>query len=283
MGLGDDIMATAYAKIEKEKFPDRQVVVGNFKKKIVFESIIYNNNPYITQRVDLDESKPIHFIDNYPENRPYIDWKKTPKITANYFWNLDYKVTPGQIFLSLNENQEANKILDLAKNYWFKKNSKQYKKIIFIEPSSTKVNENQFIYKHKNKDWGVNNWEKLSSFLGDEYLIIQSVHELQDALPNVFSCCVSFRIACALINIVDLYIGPEGGLGHAAAALSKPAIIIFGGWVYPSVTGYDIHENIYVDIEHSPCGALSFECDHCKKCMKEISINLVTNLLKKLI
>ena len=29
MGYGDEIMATAFAKIEKQKYPKRQVVVGD--------------------------------------------------------------------------------------------------------------------------------------------------------------------------------------------------------------------------------------------------------------
>ena len=33
MGFGDEIMATYYAKVEKQKYPDRQVVVGNYKKR----------------------------------------------------------------------------------------------------------------------------------------------------------------------------------------------------------------------------------------------------------
>ena len=48
MGLGDDLMVTGIAKIEKEKFPDRQIVIGNFHKKLVYHSIIYDNNPNIT-------------------------------------------------------------------------------------------------------------------------------------------------------------------------------------------------------------------------------------------
>ena len=33
MGFGDEIMATAYAKIEKQKYPERQIVVGNSKTR----------------------------------------------------------------------------------------------------------------------------------------------------------------------------------------------------------------------------------------------------------
>ena len=47
MGYGDELMATGIAKIVKRKFPDRQIVIGNFEKKIVTQSIIFLNNPNI--------------------------------------------------------------------------------------------------------------------------------------------------------------------------------------------------------------------------------------------
>ena len=36
----------------------------------------------------------------------------------------------------------------------------------------------------------------------------------------------------------NLYLGPEGGFAHAAAALSKPGVVIYGGWIPPQVIGY---------------------------------------------
>ena len=73
MGFGDEIMITAFAKLEKQKFPDRQIVIGNFEKRIVKHSIVYENNPNITNPMKIDESKPLHYIDYHRLNRPYID------------------------------------------------------------------------------------------------------------------------------------------------------------------------------------------------------------------
>ena len=41
MGLGDDLMITYLAKKEKAKYPERQIVIGDFKKKLAYHSIIY--------------------------------------------------------------------------------------------------------------------------------------------------------------------------------------------------------------------------------------------------
>lgn len=282
MGLGDDIMATAFAKLEKEKYPDRQIIVGNFDKKIGVDSIIYENNPYITLQKNLVTNKIVHFVNNHADNRPYIDWDKTN--LNNYVWNFKFSPSPGQIFLSNSEIQNSKKIIEEAKKYWCEKNTQPLKKIIFIEPTSTKIGEEHYLhFKHLNKDWGIQNWLELAEIIGNEYLIIQSTHDQETSLKNVYKCNVDFRTACAIINECDLFLGPEGGLGHAAAALSKPAVIIFGGWIHPSVTGYSFHENIYIDIKGSPCGARSYQCDHCKKCMKQITITDVIDSIKKFI
>ena len=84
-----------------------------------------------------------------------------------------------------------------------------------------------------------------------------------------------FRTACAIIRECDLFIGPEGGFGHVAAALGKKAILYFGGWIHPKVTGYDIHENIYFDHPKSPCGSVGYICEHCEEARRTINADYV--------
>ena len=90
-----------------------------------------------------------------------------------------------------------------------------------------------------------------------------------------------FRTACAVMKLCDLYLGPEGGLSHAAAALSKKAVVYFGGWIKPSITGYKFHKNVYLDIKGSPCGAKTYICEHCEKSRKLISIEKMHDIIKK--
>ena len=105
------------------------------------------------------------------------------------------------------------------------------------------------------------------------YLFIQTIHE--DSFPihreNVFHYASDFRRACAILIYCDLYFGPEGGFHHAAAALNKKAVVIFGGFIHPSVTGYDFHRNIFIDNKGSPCGS-RISCQHCEECIKQIDI-----------
>ena len=48
MGYGDDLLVTALAAIEKKKYPERQIVIGNINKRNAFHSVIYDNNPNIS-------------------------------------------------------------------------------------------------------------------------------------------------------------------------------------------------------------------------------------------
>jgi ADP-heptose:LPS heptosyltransferase len=78
----------------------------------------------------------------------------------------------------------------------------------------------------------------------------------------------TFRLAAAVLARAALYIGAEGGLHHAAAALNIPGVVLFGGFIPPSVTGYDSHTNLTGGAE--ACGSL-LTCKHCKMAMEAIS------------
>ena len=93
---------------------------------------------------------------------------------------------------------------------------------------------------------------------------------------------MDFRLACALIEEVDFYVGPEGGFGHVAAALNKKAVLYFGGWISPDVIGYDFHENIYYQHKLSPCGEYGTKCDHCEEARKSISVDTFIKCINKI-
>ena len=78
-----------------------------------------------------------------------------------------------------------------------------------------------------------------------------------------------------------MFLGHHCGFSHAAAAIDKPAINIFGGWISPSITGYNIHNNIYINLPNSPCGS-KIECSHCKECMSQITVeDIVSAVIKE--
>ncbi len=280
MGYGDDLLITTFASKIKEQYPDRQIVIGNFEEKRAYHSIIYDNNPNIADCRNIDPNKPTHIINYHQYNRPYIDYEKSTN--TKYVWR-NFKPKPGQIFFTKEEKLNAKSIISQAIDYWKNTNDENYKKIIFLETSSTKKNNKQFGMKHKNKDWGYENWENLINKIKKDYLIIQSFHHETKKNIGIFTPeNLDFRLACAVLNEVDFYVGPEGGFGHVAAALNKKAVLYFGGWISPDTIGYDFHENIYYDNKLSPCGEYKKICNHCEEARKAISVDIFLKHINKI-
>jgi ADP-heptose:LPS heptosyltransferase len=126
-----------------------------------------------------------------------------------------------------------------------------------------------------NKQWGLPKYQELAQRL----LAATGCRPVQ-LVPAGFAPLLrdvdaietpSFRHALAVLGLAQLYIGPEGGLHHGAAAVGTSAVVIFGGFNTPRSTGYAWHENIVVG---EPCGSIA-ECWHCKAAMDSISVDRV--------
>lgn len=79
-----------------------------------------------------------------------------------------------------------------------------------------------------------------------------------------------FRHACAVIARSRLVMCNEGGSHHMAASMGRPAVVIFGSFVPPQVTGYGFHKNISVDTPHGFCGNFD-TCKECQAALKSIT------------
>ncbi len=273
MGLGDDLMITGFVEEEYKKHPDKQIVIGNLNENLIFDSIVYLNNPKIIHSSKVNKTEPVHFINYNDLNRFYVDYEKCTD--NNLAWRTDVKLIPGKLYFSQNEIDEALTILKNARQFWFKNNKKEPEGVIFFESYSTKSDHNFYSKKMINKNWGEINWINLVNRIKNKYLIIQSVHEKAIQINGTFYANYNFdfRTACALIDCCDIFLGNEGGFGHAAAALKKRALIYFGGWISPKSTGYETHDNVYYKDNLSPCGAIGYICNHCKNAREKITVD----------
>lgn len=95
--------------------------------------------------------------------------------------------------------------------------------------------------------------------------ILQLIHGEADyqLLPGAIQITNhSFRHACAVLAGASLLVTTEGGLPHAAAALSIPSVVLFGGMISVDCLGYPEHENLSFPDAGTPCGRLD-DCAHC--------------------
>jgi hypothetical protein len=83
-----------------------------------------------------------------------------------------------------------------------------------------------------------------------------------------------------------VYVGHEGGLHHAAAAVRLPAVVIFGGFITPAVTGYAEQVNLTapgLGVAHPLGCGRRVDCPHCADAIAQITPELVAQEVRKVL
>lgn len=240
MGWGDALITTALARQARDKHPDKIICPGN-GAAVIWDSV-YDGNPNLSK-----EPQPgCVWIHNYKGHRPYI----ASQTATHYTYNYKFKVTPGELYLT---DDEA---------YW------NYSDFVYIEPNIKG-------WLGPNKDWGFANWqETVDSLEGVNF--VQGPGRKLNGVEQVETR--SFRHACGLLAKSKLFVGTDGGLHHAAAALGIPAIVIWTGFSPWDVLGYDDHVNIHPGT--NVCGKLH-GCPHCERGARSIKPYRVIDAIRR--
>ena len=243
MGLGDWVMASAQVKEANER-TGKKVMLGD-GKRYFFEKEIFANNPRMAV-----PGEECTWVPNYGGSRPYI----TGSLNKHFIFNDNWRPSPGELFFSDAELE------------WSDRYSPDNPYIV-IEPNV----KNRFTH-GVNKAWPY--WEDISRanlpFL-----------QLGDGTGKLFesSKTNTFREALLLLRNAALFVGTDGGLHHAAAALNIPAVVIWTGFSSPKHLGYDTHTNVHKG--GKPCGNYGGVCSHCAEIAKSISPDEVLAAINK--
>lgn len=180
------------------------------------------------------------WVPNYPGNRPYIKGNNGKRL----LFNDQYAPTAGELFLNA---------------------TRSVKPYIVVEPD---VNSK---YLHTlNKAWPYFK-ELVKHDLPWVQLGTREPITTQIKTEN-------FRDALEILNHAALFVGTDGALHHAAAALGVPAVVIWTGFSSPRHLGYPDHINIHDGSE--PCGTYANVCPHCLKKASEIDPEYVLSIVK---
>jgi ADP-heptose:LPS heptosyltransferase len=146
---------------------------------------------------------------------------------------------------------------------------KQSGGFVLIEP-----NVPQYKSVAPNKTWPLPRYQEVARRLTNEGLEVRQFdYPGGQKLAGVQAISApTFRHALAVLSRAALYVGPEGGLHHGSAAVGARAVVLFGGFIPPRVTGYDTHINLTGGAE--ACGSLQ-RCQHCADAMAAISVEEV--------
>ena len=224
------------------------MIVGRDGRPI--RSDLFNGVPYLT-------TKPLRGplyqrMVNGPGVRPYIASKTAEKWT----WR-PYQPEPADVVFTPEE-------LAFAEPYRGK---------VLVEPHVKSIG-------HRNKDWGWSNWWRFDAIARFEGLV-QCVKPGDKTMPNAKAVVTTtFRQTMAVLSVCRAAVLPEGGLHHAAAALKVPAVVIFGGFIAPNITGYRQHRNLFTG--GKACG-IRTDCKHCREAMGKITSGMVLDELRGLL
>lgn len=244
MGYGDQILATGIARRARLAHPTKKICIGDGTR--IEWGEVFNNNPHISKEIVPN----CVWVQSHKGYRPYIDLERcTPEKLA---WKKDFKASPGELFLT-----------DAEKRKWSEYSG------IYIEPNIKGT-------MGPNKDWGFHRWQEVVNRMPD-VAWVQGPGRRLTGVTQVSTD--SFRDACALLSNCIAFVGTDGGLHHAAAALGKKAVVIWGGFTHPRNLGYETHINLHSGTE--PCGSLK-ECSHCKKAMDRITVEMVVKAVRSL-
>lgn len=135
-----------------------------------------------------------------------------------------------------------------------------------------------------NKRWPFERWQAVADQLRKEgHEIVQFRHSGGRALSGVREIKTpTFRKAAAVLANASLFLGCEGGLHHASAAVSTGGVVLFGGFIHPRTTGYGLHSNIFTAPDGKACGKI-VDCEHCKRAMRAITVERVLGEARQLI
>ena len=246
MGWGDELMAAG----EADALPVEKVAIFSGHHQRWHEA--WENNPKIARIGEHYDAK----IESGPGHRPYF------KSVTNEKWEwLPYKAKPAKLYFSQEEQDFANEI-----EYRYGGN------IVVVEPNLKSKQESV------NRDWGFNRYAQVVAAvdanwvqLGDQGTkLLPHVRHIKTATP---------RQMAAVLSRAKAFLSPEGGLHHTAAALNIKGCVIFGGFISPSITGYDMHTNYY---DGAGCG-MRVKCQHCQQVMDSITPSDVANGIKAII
>lgn len=258
IGLGDEILALGRAEaiFEKTGQPVAITRTGGYAR--VHDA--WRNNPAWNHHYkDGQIVQGGNQIIDGGGARPYI--KRWHGRRCEY--NLDYRARAGHIYL------------DYADQYFGKAVLEKVGPFAVVAPHIKNTAS-------VNKDLGLQKWQDV---IRDFPLpVLQLLSDKKERLINgaIGLRTPSFRQAAAVIARAQVVMCNEGGTHHMAASMGRPAVVIFGSFCPPCVTGYDFHTNIAVHNEHGFCGNFD-ACKTCQTALAQITPDVVRSAVDKVL
>src|ERR1041385_211285 len=220
MGVGDQLMAAGMARGfakrgKKAAFGDGRKIIWDQHSELIFGTRGTQTDNRNVARPGDEGGTNLIWVRFFKGHRQY---NIHDKINDRWIWNYNFRPQPGEIFFSDNELKFAS---NAGQGY------------VIVEPSVPR-----FKSVAPNKQWPIERYQRLVTRLKESGRdVVQFIYGGGSQLNGVRVVKTpTFRHALAAMSRASLYIGPEGGLHHGAAAVGIPAVVLFGGFIPPAVT-----------------------------------------------
>jgi len=252
VGLGDQLMGAGMARgawagrKRKVAFGERGRIRWDANSETIFRGNPNIARPGEEGRADLE------WVRYFKGHRIY---NRQDAAGGRWIWNYEFSAKPGEVFLTA---QEAAAGRRFGQGF------------VVVEPHVPSWKSVA-----PNKDWGAKRYQQVvDKLIAENVRVLQFTYDKGGpALRGVEAVSTAgFRDALAVMSNAALFLGPEGGLHHAAAAVSVPGVVLFGGFIPPQVTGYATHANLTGGAE--ACGSYR-PCAHCRAAMDRITVDEV--------
>lgn len=241
MGWGDEIMALGRLELYHAATGQKGAILNDIG--LPRDNVLWHGHPAW-------EPKGTSGIKDGAGCRPYIkqwsQWNGQPRLV----FNEAYRPRAGRIHLT-NRERLVSAISGLY---------------AVVSPT---IKDNASV----NKQWGVEKWEQvIAGFPIKVYQLGAEGTKPIKGARHFFT--PTMRHAAAVIEGAALVLTNEGGMHHLAASFKRPAVVVFGAFAHPLVTGYPFHTNLAVETQEGYCGRYA-PCDHCKEAMAQITPAMV--------
>lgn len=206
-----------------------------------------------------------------------------PHVDENRGWHIYSGKNNVRTWYNIQRNQQEHVILDLLKALPYNFPDVDVSMDLYLTPTE-KEEAREVLHHHptisimssgkasfsSNREWGQGKFQKVVDYFKKDFQIVQVGDGMDALLAGVIDYRgKTLRGTAAIISKSLLFIGLEGGLMHIANGVGKRSVILFGGYLLPSITGYRENINLYIDMECAPCYRERKSCSH-RKCMELI-------------
>ncbi len=206
-----------------------------------------------------------------------------PNIDENRGWHIYSNKNNIKTFYNIQKDQQEHVIFDLLSDlpysfhqieigvdlYLTKAEKSSARDVLGQKPTISIMSSGKTTF-NKNREWGRDNFQQVVDYFSNNFQIVQIGSQSDAPLDRVMDYRAKpLRDTAAIIDRSQLFIGQEGGLMHLANGVKKRSVIIFGGYLNPSVIGYRENINLYVDMDCSPCYTDRENCEH-RNCLLKV-------------